>query len=560
MEENNYWRELIESEIKIQEELKNLNDMVADIPQCRDLISEFINYYNETEDRFHRLELIEWLINTCDERVEDPYKQGLLKRTRCFYDIMTDKLSEQEIADGITNLYYVWTENPHVQEIMERLRSLSDKRNYKPRWYQLIERVKNFHGYHKSFVEKAKKNEAYFAGLQELCDQIDVDIDTLPGLSKEQSLKMIFKRLYNFAIRSSGAYRLFDESSSLYTNVFEACFLTSLCMFIHETKRIKGMTLRNFIYMNSPHGFFNKESPNYFDITGETRNDPDKRSKIASAMNLLEKEEITFRQQRYRILSNRTVYNEHTEWSSMRLSSEHEWAFQYVLNDIGENLAKTYRDFGNLYKVINAKLDSSKDEGYKERVAGGYKSFQNKLKKIKYEAYLALNKEILTHICKDKKYYGMNIYRLEKGLGLYSVTSEVNRLLECKDKEHECRTIEKSISLNGLHFPKVYQDFSSFDDSAYTVSCANIYYKLRDAVVGASRLVYDSLIDIGCLGEDWESLFLNTINDMTERVFYDPEKIDYTVTPESQEKFMELISAHVRAKILHSTLAHENRP
>ena len=34
---------------------------------------------------------------------------------------------------------------------------------------------------------------------------------------------------------------------------------------------------------------------------------------------------------------------------------------------------------------------------------------------------------------------------------------------------------------------------------------------------------------------------------MVKNVFYDPEKIDYTITPESQREFMEILAAPVHS-------------
>jgi hypothetical protein len=189
--------------------------------------------------------------------------------------------------------------------------------------------------------------------------------------------------------------------------------------------------------------------------------------------------------------------------------------------------------------------EAPKDDG-DQKLEVAFKKFLSKQKKIKYEKFLKLQKEILFHISKDKTYYGMNIFRFEKQLRLHIIASEVKCLLECKNEEEENRAIEKTIALNDIYFPKLYQDFSSYDDITYTASCASRFNSLNNVVVSSSRLIIDALIEKEYFGEDWETLFLDTINEMTESVFYNPDEIDYTVTAESQEKFAKILSALVR--------------
>ena len=139
----------------------------------------------------------------------------------------------------------------------------------------------------------------------------------------------------------------------------------------------------------------------------------------------------------------------------------------------------------------------------------------------------------------------MNIYRLERELRLYIITNEVKKLLQCKDQAEEIDILRKSILLNDIHFPKLYQAFSNLSDVKYTAFCANRFSCFIDLVVSSSRLIIDELIEKSFFGEDWENMFLDTIDKMTESVFYDPKQFDYTVTPGSQEKFKKVISAPV---------------
>lgn len=147
----------------------------------------------------------------------------------------------------------------------------------------------------------------------------------------------------------------------------------------------------------------------------------------------------------------------------------------------------------------------------------------------------------------------MNMYRFERQLRLSNITSEVKRLLAAKGDAEESNIIKKSVILNDLHFPKLYQDFSALADLNDTALYSTVFSTLMGDVVGSSRLIIDELVETDVFGEDWETFFLDAINEMTERVFYDPKQIDYTVAPGSQEKFNEFISAPVR-ELLFRTL------
>ena len=554
MEDNRYWHELVEQENKfidrleekpckqeLIEILKSLYDKLENKPHSQDLIKGLVNYYKRTDNNFFSLELIENLINTYEEWEKNPYKQELIERISDFYNKVDYSPYLQELAEELVKIYENWDEGLYKQRLIDRVRSLCDKHDDKPHWHDLIERTKNFRGDHESFINNAKNYETFYANLYGLFMQIEIDIDKMRSLSQEQILITIFKRVYNFIIASKDDYRLFDESSRLYANVFDACFFTSLCMFIHDSKRIKGMSLRRFIYENSPFQYSVKGSKNYFDYNYTTKESIGNESILY--------EETKLRQVRYRLLSERTVYNKKPEWSGITADSEHEWAFYYALCNLSEMAQKTYKGIGNLNNDIAKVFNMPKDESYPQETNEAFKKFSSKLKKIKYENYLELQREILTHICKDKIYFGMNIYRFEKQLKLYNILYEVRCLLECEDDEKENQIIKKSIVLNDIHFHKLYQDFSLSGDLSCTASHATRFYAFRNAVVGSSRLIYDALIDNGYLG-DWRKLFLNTINKMTAKVFYDPAEIDYTVAPGAQEKFEKIISVSVKQQLI----------
>lgn len=414
----------------------------------------------------------------------------------------------------------------------------------KPFWYKLVERAKNFHGDYELIQKQVVGNEAFYMALCNLKEDIIVGATILKELNSKQRLDWIFETVFNFIIEQYTEFNVFHRNKSIYKNVYEACFFTTLCMFIHGTIRIKGVSLRKFLYDFSSKKYNLKGSNDikrsefYFDY-----NFPEKDSK---GFNDIEKEETKLRQMRYRLLSKRATYIQKPEWSAISVDSKKEWSFIYALDNLyssNNELFDTYKRIGNLYNDINKELKI--DNVNYSRLESAYKKFLNKLRKIKYENFLDLQKEILFNIGKDKSHYGINMYRFERTLRLFNITSEVKVLLEAKDDKEELYLINKYIILNNIQFPKLHQDFIALGDLKDAAICAKNFLLLMDYVVSSSRLIIDELVEFNLLGDDWENLFLGAINDMAERVFYDPAQIEYAIKPNSQEKFEKIVAAPV---------------
>lgn len=418
-------------------------------------------------------------------------------------------------------------------------------------WEELIERKKNFHGNFEVCEQQAAGNEDFCMALYDLKIDIIADLDKKSELNGEQILATVYHKIFNFVIRQHFESIIFIKDSPLHDNVYKACLFTTLCMFLHDTKRIKGMSLQEFLYKHSPQMYSNKGSKYYFNI--RKIKVPHGYDKIKSmGNNYIKNEETTLRQTRHRLLKSRPVYVKKPEWSAISKDSEHEWTLYYGLDIKDNDIQDTFKRIGNLYNGIYKEIHSPIDNCYQDRLAAAYKKFYSKLKKIKYENFLKMQKAIFEHICENNRYYGMNIYRFEKELRLFSITNDVNLLLNCNSEVERDIFLENSVVMNGIYFPKVYKDFSTLSPLSLISNparCSTIFLTFMDHIVGSGRLVIDELVEKGYWGEDWENLFLKMINEMVEDVFYDPNQIDYSVTPKSQELFIEVITAPVYAEV-----------
>ena len=205
----------------------------------------------------------------------------------------------------------------------------------KHRWNWMVESAKNFHGDLELFLKQIEKMELFYTSFQVLYQSIIVDLDKLRGLRSEQVLEICFSKIYDFVIWSSDDFSVFDKDTQLHENVYNACFFTTLGMFLNDTKRIKGLSLREFLYKNSSNKYNIKESGYYFNF--------DYPDKTSQGYEHIKREETTLRQMRHRLLSTKPVYIKRTEWSAMSKSSEHEWALYYVLNNLDNALQETFK-------------------------------------------------------------------------------------------------------------------------------------------------------------------------------------------------------------------------
>jgi hypothetical protein len=321
---------------------------------------------------------------------------------------------------------------------------------------ELIERANNFNwNWDKDFLEDIYRDKRLFEHLYDFFESTDIkeysDFINKTSISL-QPLDLIFTEVFNTAIFVDDEYKIFQEDTPFYSNMYDAYYFTSLCSFLHSTKRIKAMSLRDFLYNNSSYKYNVKGTPLYFDLNKHGKGDVK-----SEGYGQIRIEEDTLRQKRHRLLKNRPVYIKKTEWSAMSADSEYEWSFLYVLNSLDDDLADTYKRLGNLYNDVNKVLE--KENPSKEDLEYAYNKFYSKLKKIKYNLLLEIQKRILEHVNGNKRHYGINLYRFEKELRLYNIANEVKNLLECKNETEENSVLKRISILNDIYFPNVYRDF-----------------------------------------------------------------------------------------------------
>ena len=276
---------------------------------------------------------------------------------------------------------------------------------------EIAEREKNFfNGEPRSTIGW----ERYYINLQLLADNVIADVINRmqeETYSKAEILRIVFAYVYDYVCACVCDFLMnHNEEYSKFLNkdqaAFDACFFMSLCMFLYDTKRIKGMSLRKFLYEHSQMGYNDKESPNFFDFESRSREFRDsKGDKPGVSSDLILGEETKFRKHRERLLDKRPVYHDSSEWSAIRKVSEHEWTLYTQLEEAGAELRDTEKRIRNLYNDVNKALACEKNENYISNLDAAAKKCRSKIEKLQYKRYLELIQYFFEHIyCTPKTF------------------------------------------------------------------------------------------------------------------------------------------------------------
>ena len=231
------------------------------------------------------------------------------------------------------------------------------------------------------------------------------------------------------------------------------CLYASLCLYLHNTKRIKPLTLRAFLENNT----YDEHLKKCFEIVN---NEKGKTFEGDEARKYIKGAEDRLRQTRHRILSERENYNDNKAWSAIRKDKEFEWGLYCILDDnkTDEVIHETYKRWGNLNNDINNLLELDCKTVMPKQITEAFNKYHSKLKKIGYDNYVKTLSFILNRLCKNKQNYGSNIYRLEKESRYAEITDTVNKLLECKSEKDEQEILDRNFLLRDIWFPKLRKD------------------------------------------------------------------------------------------------------
>ena len=421
-----------------------------------------------------------------------------------------------------------------------------------------VNRVNNFYFANTENLKNLKTNIGLLVSLS-LARKGAIDCIT-KDTNKQEVLMIILKEVYRFLVADNADYKIFDEGLDFHKDVFEACAFASIAIYLNSSKRCKRKSIKKFIRQaSSPLGFEDYEEDEddedkyaYVDKKSSSTNS----GKYCEHIDL-----VPFRKMRNRVLSSKLVYPEPVEWSAMSVDAMYEWSLYFRIANSNEKIRDTYKRLGNLNNDVRGVIKLQSDnKDYRDKANRAYKRYISKLKKIDYAAYTEMIELICLHITENKKYYGHNVYRLEKSLRPFITLREIESLLSCENEGGEKYALKKTGILNSLFFPNVYKMFFELKSVEATALVTLLFNSLLKEMVFASLLVLDTFVETeengidkvrkgtitnGYFGENWESVLIDTLNGMTEDVFYDPSKIAYPISSSAHESFVKIMSAPV---------------
>lgn len=398
-----------------------------------------------------------------------------------------------------------------------------------------LKRSRNFFYTRNEDLEALSASELnYYSIFQKQLDEIRALIKEMKSehAKIDTLLKTVFGNVYSLLTYSNGIPQ-FDPNatnSSIASDSYQACYFMSLCMFLFETRRLKGKSLRRFIYDNSPQKYHIKGTTNYFDFKNIKR-------EASGQMNL--SDETKLRQYQNRLFSLRPVHHPNSEWSAMRKVSEHEWTLYYIMDNADKDIQRTFWLIRTLNGNLEKALKSAKDP---DKLKDAYNKYLSKLSKVKYDKLLRVYEYIINHINEDKSYYGINLYRFEKELRFYQMTDNIKRFLKCKTQKEQNQVLLGTMALDNVCFPKVSRHLWTLPTLNERFSCAANFTNIMEDSINMSLLFYDQFIEDGLFGDDWESTFCETMNRLTTSVLYDPKSVDHLSAPNVQDAFLKITS------------------
>ena len=113
-------------------------------------------------------------------------------------------------------------------------------------------------------------------------------------------------------------------------------------------------------------------------------------------------------------------------------------------------------------------------------------------KKLKFKNYADCVKFILEHLEDDKEYYASNIYRLERELSPYIISSEVQHLVEFP---YDDIFRDKIIALSSVRYPKLYDRLVRSSDLNLIVACVNYFHIILDLFTPMACYLLDEQVE-----------------------------------------------------------------
>lgn len=407
---------------------------------------------------------------------------------------------------------------------------------------KLFNRLMNFYADFDT-SEDAFQNKLGFLKKITVIKNYNIEIAQNIGLSREELLYRVIADIFDFITEKNPYFAMFSNTD-LFGILVESFSYWIICLYIHtlkyeseskskrKPKRNRAISLSEFVYNNSISGY-NKTGGMY-------QRSLDNRSDYPMI------EESTFRKYRNRQFKDRKAQSKNKQWSAITNDSIHEWRLYYKLvynskdnNDLFETLKKL-KKIGKKAVEMNTftfTLDKNADIAELSKL---YSDVISALKKISYVEVLNLYKFIVKHLQSEEKYYGINMFRLEKMLNPTNIIIEVNEMQNCKNSPQILKVLERYYHFNDISEFRLLYCFLGCIGPQYALQIKQSFLNVLYNYSPFFLIVLDDYVKNGIFGEDWESFFLNEINNIASNYYVLDDSLFETQSA-SQDNFQKLL-------------------
>lgn len=419
---------------------------------------------------------------------------------------------------------------------------------------KLFTRLTNFYASFDTSEEFFQKNFKFLEALA-IIKNGNIEIAKQNGLSREELLYRVIADIFDFITEENPYFAMFSNKE-LFGILVESFSYWIICLYVHTLKsgQERAITLPDFVYNNSISGYKDNDGMYYCP--------PDKHSDI------LFSEEQMFRQYRNRQFNERNVQFRNKQWSGMTNDSIHEWRLYYKLVYDSKNkktLSHTFNKVRKLGRIIG-KMNNytfTIDEDEDNKILSDLQSdFNSALRKISYVNFLELYKFIINHLKSEEKYYGINMFRLEKMFNPSNIIVEVSVMQNCKNQSQVSKVLERYFHFNDISEFRLLYCFLGSIDLKDAITIKHRFLNFIHAYSQFFLIVLDDYVKNDIFGEDWEIFFLNEINNIASNYYVIDDSL-FEAQSDSQKNFQDLLQstfqkAYEQKKAI-CKIYHENR-
>lgn len=374
-------------------------------------------------------------------------------------------------------------------------------------WFDFAKRLNNFRfsdNFQSDIESIIEEDKGFYVSLFTFKQALVSIIETTKFESESDLVVFVLDLCYKELIGQFPYSEILNDTSCN-NHFYEAFIFLTLSQFINASKKSKSKKYKDFIKDH---------------IDDSCNNQKNSDSELSDMPKDFENESMALRQYKSRLNKQRETAYPMNEWHGMPESSEHEWTLYFKNDPTIKKIKNLYSELEKAEKLIQ---DNKFDD--KRTIESLFEKQIRKVKKLKLQEVMELWDRGINHIEKDYQYYGMNLYRFEKLLKYFYLTTEIDLCTKGLDYHNQSVIINRFEEFDStkLVFPLLIDDLLWADIDKY-MAYLHFYEFIKEYGILSCLLIFDNLIDNGLLNDQWQATFCEIINSKADLLLYKPRK------------------------------------